>query len=71
MAIAYPKLASPSERNSVPAPETDRIIALTPHGEAVRHLYRFTHALADLDAAGRADVLELLKVEIREMPVTA
>jgi hypothetical protein len=47
------------------------VTVLTAHGEAVRHLYRFTHALADLDAAGRADVLELLKVEIREMPATA
>jgi hypothetical protein len=54
-----------------PAPETDRVIAVTPKGQAVRYLYRFTHALADLDAAGRADVLELLKVEILALPVTA
>jgi hypothetical protein len=54
-----------------PAPETDRVTVLTPRGEAVRHLYRFTHALAGLDAADRASVLDLLKAEILDLPVTA
>jgi hypothetical protein len=56
---------------TVPAPETDRVTVLTPKGEATRHAYKLAHALAGLDAADRASVLELLKLEIRALPVTA
>jgi hypothetical protein len=70
MPIAYPTLASPSERNSVPAPETDRIVALTPKGEATRHAYKLAHALRALDDEARDDVLGVLYLELAD-PQTA
>ena len=54
-----------------PAPETDRVVAVTPKGQAVRTVYRLAHLLADLDAAARQDVLHLLATEVRELVPTA
>ena len=43
----------------------------TPKAEAVDALHLFVDALRDCAAADRAAVLDLLKVELTELPVTA
>jgi hypothetical protein len=53
-----------------PAPETDRLTVLTPRGGAVRHLYHLVRALRELDAADRAYVLEMFKLELLDLPPT-
>jgi len=49
---------------TVPAPETNRVLALTDTGQAVRAAYRLVHALAVLDAVTRAKVLALVAEEV-------
>ena len=44
---------------------------LTGRGHAARALYRFVHAVRDLDGADRAYVLDMLKVELVELATTA
>ena len=49
---------------TMPAPETDRIVTLTPKRTAVRCAYRFLEALRELTATDHAAVLELLALEL-------
>jgi len=56
---------------TVPAPETDRVIVLTPKGTAVRAAYRFLAALRELGHDDRAAVLEMLDLELGDLPATA
>jgi hypothetical protein len=56
---------------TVPAPETDCVIALTDKGAAVRLLYRLVVALGVLPHDDRAAVLELFAAETAELPTTA
>ena len=53
---------------AVPAPETDRLVTVTPKGRAVPALYAFLRALALLDAADRAEACELLAEELVPIP---
>ena len=53
---------------TVPAPETDRVIVLTPKGTAVRAAYRFLATLRALGADDHAAVLEMLSLELAELP---
>ena len=55
----------------VPAPLNRPTVVLTRRGHAARALYRFVHAVRDLDGADRAYVLDMLKVELVELATTA
>jgi hypothetical protein len=51
----------------VPAPETDRLVRLTPLGVATCAAYQLVHALEALGAADRAEVLALLAAEVETL----
>jgi hypothetical protein len=51
---------------TIPAPETDRVIALTPLGTATCAAYRLVRALRELPAAGRAEVLAIVAEELAD-----
>lgn len=53
---------------AVPAPETDRIVVITPKGEAARAAYRLLVLLRDLGADDRTAVLAMLQLELAEPP---
>ena len=62
---------------AIEAPAVDAVplnrptAVLTDRGHAARTVYRLAHQLRGLDAADRAAILELLKLELVELPVTA
>lgn len=53
---------------SVPMIETSRVVALTPKGEATMLVYRALRAIRELDADERGHVLEMLRLELSELP---
>ena len=60
-------------RGDQPAPldYVPAAICLTRRGDAAIALYRFVRQLRELDATDRAYILEMLKLELVEMPPTA
>jgi hypothetical protein len=52
----------------MPAPETDRLVTVTPKGRAVRAAYHFLAALRLLPADECDDVMELLALEFGDQP---
>ena len=57
--------------DTVPAPLNRPIVVLTDKGTAVRAAHKLLAALRELDAADRAAILALLKLELVELPATA
>jgi hypothetical protein len=55
----------------IPAPETDRVTALTLKGTATVALYRFSRALAALDPEDRRDVYGLFIEELNTIVAAA
>ena len=52
-------------------PVGERVVAVTPKGQAIRHAYRLVTALGVLPGDDRAAMLDLLTEEAAELPPVA